>query len=757
MLIKLGRALPKTPGEHLSCNRKFVSTLLQIGATLPSHGFAGLGDEQLEVLDSVIASTHRAIRSNIERGRLDAPEVDLLRSLAADSEEEKDERKYGRIGVAGSVPCIFASIQYTPQELAHFREALIKAELAHYVNLRGLRAMKSNLLGPGKLVFHEAVDLALPIVTRSMVFWVFPTLFDGLRLRCGLEIASQLGVPQGGKTRPFGLGGCAESVLSGGETVLDAIRVVRSVQFLLGAMHIGVLQYLGAEAPGSQELDMVHQLEARICARLQTCRELYERVCLVPGKQMRTILDIVADFVENASAATVSGFENKEPNEEQERAYLVIRLAFAVPCLRPLCLKPLEGYDGGDLSLWDACQHILLLKQREAKTTDSPISLVAQVLGGVVGGITSHAIQGPFFANDALLEYVNRLIEKWPNPKTRLNWPEYEDCTPEPLHVSRRKIRRHVNTALTDTQTRGKHVGPNQSICEAIRGAQSETNQKPSPRFKSARPRSDLVDVRAAAALTMCSVAAGLERGERATSCSTHPTDGITQLKRFYIVALSTEPGLPVVKGQLENANPFVEQPTKNRASDSAATDAIETPWRDIVGGATLLVGPLYEFTKQAFKQTLLVDWLPLECVKQALRDRAEGRARRPQAAMLPATAMAMLANHAKTIVARVVTDVLNRMQMAQGVPPRSKQALECFCTWARAVYDHAVYAPLWESCLIHICSSTGATRPSTKRWNYSWQQNALKRPPPVSTMGSAEEMRRAVRASSPLSLEKSA
>ncbi len=747
VLIKLSRVLPKIPGENLAHNRKFVSTLLQIAATLPSHRFAGLGDEQRKVLELVLVSTHRAMRSNMERGRLDASEVDLLRSLASDTTEEREESEYGRASTSFSAATSLTSVHYLPHKFAYFREALCKAELFHYVNMRGLRIMKNNILGSGREVFYEAVDMALPMVTRSMVLWVFPILFDGLRLRCGLQIASELGVLRGGETQPFGLKGCAESVLTDGESVIDATRVARSVQFLLGAMRLGVLQYLGAEACGSRELALVELLETRIRSRLEACRQQHERICLVPGKQMRTILDVVCDFVENASMLPSPSTRN----EEYDCAYLVIKLAFAAPCLRPSCLKPLAGYDGGDLSLWDACQHMLLLKQCEMQTTDSPIALVAQVLGGVIGGLTSHAIGGPFSVNDALLEYINSLITKWPSTKTRSDWSRHEEFIPESPCVFKRPIRRIVDTALPSGHTKGKHVGANQSICDAINEAQKETAHKRSTRFKSARPRTDIVKARAAAALTMQSVAIGFERGNRVSD--TFPTDGITQLKRLYIVALSVEPGLPTAHGSAMSPNPFYEQPTARRSSVTTFTDSIETPWRDIVGGATLLVGPLYEFTKQAFKQTLLADWLPLECVKRALQDRAEGRTRRPQATMLPAIAMAKLANHGKMIVAEVMTEVLNHMHMTEGVPPRVKQALECFCAWASAMYDHAAYAPLWECCILHICSSSNGGR--TKHCNYSCQRNTLKRSCPVSPFMSAEEMRRAVRASSPLSLER--
>ena len=719
VLIKLGRALPRSPGDQLTSNRKFTSSLLRIGAALPSHGYAGLGDANFALLDSVISAMHGVARSDVQRGRTDAPTVDLLRSLAAETDEAKAELLYDR---GATLARTFSSLQHTPLEMAHFREALAKAELSHDVIMRGLRVMRSNLLGSGKDVFHEAVNAALPTVTRSMVLWVFPTLFDGLRLRRGLELAARLGIRRGGESLPFGLDGVAHGVLTDGETVLDAIRVARSAQFLIGAMRIGVCSYLGDdEAPDSLELELVEQLEARIRSKLEDCRRHNEQKCVVPGKQLRTVLDSVADFVERAVA----------PGEANEAAMLALQLAFAVPCLQPSRLAALSGYDGGDLSLWDACHHLLLLKEKELHTTDPPVALVAQVLGGVVGSLTSQALDGPFVVNADLQREVDSLIEAWPNPKTRANWPELYDAADQ--EASRRPSRRAIDAALASNQSKGKNVGPNQAICEAIESALQETASAPALRFKSSRARSELVDARSAAALTMASVASGFERCDPGTD--THPTDGIMQLKRLYLIALGAEPGLPVPTC---TPNPFVEQAVR-RSSATAATDAIETPWRDIAGGATLLVGPLYEFTKQAFKTTLIQDWLPMECVKRALQDRAEGKQRRPPPAMLPAQAMRKLGNHAKALVAKVVTDVRNQMDMSEGpIPPRSKQALECFSAWANTVYDHAAYAPLWECCILSICSSSSG---------------GAKRPRPPGSAGAA----RAVRARSPLSVPPSA
>jgi hypothetical protein len=680
--IKLSRALPQRPGDALGRFRSYGSMILRVASMLPSVSAAvsGVGEEQRALMDGVFESMYFISKASLERGRASPAVVDLLRSVACGSEQRRAERSYvprGGVDVER-----FPSHRYCPGDaLERFGDALAQAELAHAVNLSGrdrMRQLKGNAL------FYDSLGAALETVSHSLVMWVFPVLFDGLRLLRGIEMAAGVGAPRASERRPFGLDHVAPAFLSDGETVADRQRTGRAAQFLIAAMYEGAEAYFGAGARQKEEWKVARELERRIGEALESCRRDSERACLVPGKSMRVIVDIVAQFLERS--------------QENEHATLALKLACAVPCLLPSGLPHLEGYDGGLLSVWDACNHLLGVNAACRSRYDPPVSLLCSVLGGVVGNLVSPDISGPYVAASAIMEHANRLQAQWPGSKFEPESPDLPAPRTRRFRVAASRAR-----SMRVAEAKGKHVGANAAICDAI------TRRC----FKPPRERSLLADARHGAALTMHAISAafadeGLLDGALPAEpgCDPRPSDGIVPLKRLYLIALGAEPGLPVRK---DGSTPFVESGAR-RATSASQADAMETPWRDVAGAALLLVGPLYSFTKQAFEETLLHDWAVRDEVKRAIHSRAESgtgkRAAPPCPVMLPSRAMQQLSQRALRMVEDVVTQVNNGMQ-SQGGPPRVSQALDCFAYSACAIYEMADYGPFWESCILHLVSNS--------------------------------------------------
>ena len=76
------------------------------------------------------------------------------------------------------------------------------------------------------------------------------------------------------------------------------------------------------------------------------------------------------------------------------------------------------------------------------------------------------------------------------------------------------------------------------------------------------------------------------------------PTDGIVPIKQLYFVALHWEPGIPIGKGVEHNGcqdretSPFSDG-TPSFPPGNMPVEGIETPWRELVGGALVSTGSL--------------------------------------------------------------------------------------------------------------------------------------------------------------------
>ena len=116
----------------------------------------------------------------------------------------------------------------------------------------------------------------------------------------------------------------------------------------------------------------------------------------------------------------------------------MIKVAFMFPCLKPQCLRPLEGYDGGLLSVWDACIYLLKLHAHEHKELLPMHALLCAVLGGAVGNLMSNTITGPFVVHPDchVMREIERLHDEWPSGKKLL--AQVGETGPELARLHRR-------------------------------------------------------------------------------------------------------------------------------------------------------------------------------------------------------------------------------------------------------------------------------------------------------------------------------
>lgn len=666
IVLKLSRALPRHAGPHTELFAQFQSLVLRIASLLPSHEASGLGDVQVALvkrtLDAMLPIARQAVVAPLHH--MSPAMHALLRELAVGSEAQ--QREWGNCASATTLKTTRYAVAAVDWELV---PSVAKAELAYETLLNGVRYLATM----NHADFFASVDAGLWSITSSVLFWAPPLLFDGLRLRRGLEVASSCGIPFPGQRAPFGLDGSAARFLSDGETTTDRERVGRAAQFFLAASSMGWKEYHDCSFS-----DEAAALRQRITTSLKTCREEHEQRSPMPGKSMRIILDTVATSAEHATF--------------DEASFRMFQLAFGFPCLCPLRLRPLKGYDKGLLSVWDACNHLIRLFAQENQVVLSIHGALCAVLGGVVGSIMSGEHAGPFFvAHKGVADLIEEMQQEW--PPSRL--------APSPTRAS------CARTVLRAEQ-RGKMVSATAAVCEAIRTNVYKAEPKPSA----------LMRARFEAAFSMLVVADTLRgcwgsgvHGVKDVHDS-RPTDGIVGLKRLYFVALHHEPWLPEGRKVEHRGHACWETSPLSDGQPAAvpcaiAQSSIEVAWREIVGGACLATGPLFAFTQRGLSDSLMCDWKPLPAVQQALSVRSantsSGSHERSGPVMLPSVAMIHATERAKDQVVRVVNDVDNLVKSSNG-PAYVTRVLDFLNVWALSVYPYADYNPLWESVIMHFC-----------------------------------------------------
>jgi hypothetical protein len=462
---------PRVPADAHDALLQFSVLMLQIASLLPNQHARGLGESQQRIvqcaIDAMIALTRLALCDPLTR--LMPGFVDLLRALARGTE--------ARAAASPRSVCVPRFVEHCANDFAN---GFAKAEAFYESLYSGYKRL-------GKLACAEfwiLLDRNLPRLTSAMVRSAIPLLFDGPRLRRGLEVAAACGaMPE--KCVSFGINTAAPVFLADGETVVDRERVGRAVQFLLAS----ALQGMEANPPDDPAVRReAEALRRRIHDELHACRINAESRVASPGRALRILLDAVADVAEAATASSA--------------ALQIFQYAFAFPCLLPQNLQPLRGYDGGLLSVWDACHHLLKVHAQHRCELLPFHALLSAVFGGVVGNLLSRSIDGPFclFCHSPVARRIRDLQDAWPSSTK----------SPDPPDA---RIRRPDGP-------RGRMICANYAVCDAI----ARPVLRAEPAWTAA------ADARFDAALAMLVAT---------TALSCRPSDGAIPLRRLYFSSLN--------------------------------------------------------------------------------------------------------------------------------------------------------------------------------------------------------------------------
>lgn len=678
-LLRLCRALPRSPGEEaLPAGLELARLQLRSSALLDTHEANGLGAGQQAIVTAGVAAATAAIARALEtpRTHLTLAQVSLLRGLARGSAAADAEYAFAPRGHC--LPHEFRTHRHAPfVVLKEFADGLALAELSYEVLLEGQRRLRA-LATP---TFFEGLDGGLHWVAASNVAWAMPILFDGLRLRRGLAAAAACAaanVPTVDDTEATETTSAAEAaeddpaaaaVLGDADCASGRERVLSGALFFLAASRQALEHYMplapykpcgqGSGPPDDDPDYHWHNLEADIRLGLERCREESEKRAQQPGKAMRVVLEQFAGLLEEGLICPA--------------VRTLMRLAFAYPCLVPSGLQPLEGYDGGLLSVWDACRHLLELHARLHQEVVPLHTLLCSVLGGVVGNLSAPLeLAGPFILHpdSDVMERVAKVHFAWPASKAG---PQGKVAAGG-----------------------GKRVGANAVLVEALATGQYRGQQRASLQ----------TSARADAALTMRVLADGLGTG------GAHTTEGVAPLRRLYLAALHYEPGMPegptvsVPGGPTLEVSPLCTQTAVCSAPCSVPVEQVDTVWREITGAAALCSGPLYCFTRRALADSLADEWAPTDAVQQALRDRELDAPGRGAPVMTPGAAVAHVARRAHAHVASAVGSV-DAVVLSTDGPRNVTRAIEALAVWARGAYAvGAVSGGLWESVLVGCCPS---------------------------------------------------
>lgn len=670
--LRLCRALPRSPGkENLPVALELARLQLRSTALLPTHAACGLGAGQQAVVAEAVNAVQLGVARALEtpKTHLTLAYVSLLRGLARGSAASETERAFVPHGHA--LPHEFRTHRHAPYTtLKEFADGLAFAELSYEVLLEGQRRLRAL----ATQAFFEGLDGGLHWASMCNVAWALPVLFDGLRLRRGLAAATPcvdelrlLSATEDNAEEREDL--VAARFLSDGASAVDHERVLCGALFFLAASRAALEHYTppspykhcgpGHGSPEDNPVHHWHHLEADIRLGLERCREESEKRAQQPGKAMRVVLERFAALLEDAIMC---------PGTRT-----LVRLAFAYPCLVPSGLQHLEYYDGGLLSVWDACLHLLELHAQLHKEVLQLHTLMCAVLGGAVGNLVAPAeLAGPFIVHPKS-DVMARVT------KVRAAWP----------------ASRGVGGSSGNGGGGGKMVGANAVLCESVATGQ----------YRGQLPASNQCVTRADAALTMQVFVEGLGPGA-------HTTDTVQPLKRLYLAALHFEPGMPegptasASGGPALETSPLCPPGTLCATPCSVPVELTDSVWRDVTGAAVLCSGALYCFTRRALADSLDGEWVPTEAMQQALRDRQLDAPGRGASVMTPAAAMSHVARraHAHVMAAATVVEVVT---LSTDGPRNVTRAVDSLTVWACGAYSaSAVSGALWESVLVACCPS---------------------------------------------------
>jgi hypothetical protein len=574
VLLKLSRAMPFE--SRNDCFLAFNLLLVRLASLLPSHNINGLCDLHRRLISDVLvemtALARRALAQPSDYMTLRL--LALLRELAVDTRAWRNEAD-PPLHYSYKAASYMVHVEGERSFCSAIGKSLQCLELSYEVAASG--ALQLSQVKADELV--DRLSGHLYIVTQCCVAWVLPVLFDGMRLRRGLEIAA--GLPRRGAAEVVNLAD-AEAVLGDGQAMADRERVGCATRFLLAAMRFGGEVY--GDPAVTKEACTVADV---ICAKLTAFRDRFETSQSSPGKSMRILLDAVADEAEQAPFC--------------ETKMLLFQLAFAVPCLSSNLAEGDDGAggtgDNGLLSVWDACAQTMRLYALLGRVVPLQTSLCV-VLGSVVFAAMSRQRQTAafFVGSNRVFSLMESLVRTW--PPARL------------------------------PNTRGLRTTPQPSTGRSVRLTERVSSAVDLGRFVVAPSRATrLMQNRHEACLSILCVNEMLrDAGGAGVS---RPTEGVSSLKRIHLWSVQQEPWFCCADHQ----NPFSSGP-ETLFGQLSSQKAVDAAWRDI--GSSYVTHPsLSGFalhglcdTVAAWQQAADMALLPSEAMRRVQRGALDEAAR---------------------------------------------------------------------------------------------------------------------------------
>lgn len=531
-------------------------------------------------------------------------------------------------------------------------DRLEQIKLAHNVVLTGI-AQVARLCRHS----HDSDDAA-SVLFRLSVDFALPHVSRALVL-CAVAVLFD-GARLLPKLAGMGVtGASARAIIGGIDDNAACARVVATTRWLIGVMIGGVREFFVDSNESEWRKGVVtriEQLERLVTERLaQYFAQVTKRQ---PNRVIRIVLDCVAEFVEFAERGDAD-------------TMLALRLAFAFPCL-----VDAADLTSGLLSIWDACHTVLERQHAETQRLDAIESLLCFVFAAVVADLSSGMprvahVRGHFvIGHEGICLEMRRLETAWA-------------CGSD-LDAARRTERVRVRGRAADSSaTSARMVGTSRGVVAALA---TDT-------FREERPRDVLAQARYEAALGMAALADVLG-----------PASGALQaLRRLYAVTARSTPSF----------SNYECMRVPQTACEAIAW--ADSNWPAISGGALLLTGVLFAFTRDAFRAVLTEDWMGHDAVRDALEAFKQGTCSSSVGVMQPTEAMYLLMTWAVSASNKLCTDEARAVVEVRG-PPRTVHALKNAAHFARLVYGQAGQAGLlWEHCVVGLCAQRSAARPKRK------------------------------------------
>ena len=511
----------------------------------------------------------KAIRPALENGKcesiLSIGMVDLLRTSAfclSQSDTDREYTQYLRTGEGRQKGELWHLIR-SPKVLPEIHEAYATAE-AMFTNFKlGVDALEE-LASRGDDYLLEFIKTASKGLCACMECMAVPAMLDGQRLLAGNAIAAKLfGSGEGGYGSDF----VAKFALNANSTMLSLQRI-----------HLTICSFL---AMSQVETSLGHRLHAHTLLKdISRCLERRD-----------TTSDSRAD-TPSGLCATLSQFATWfEEAVHDDSAYTLVRGAFEnkVLVLGDGASEDLREhwdelcqhcpYAAKGIGVWTAVEILCTLHQSKTGLALPFNAALLAILSGIVGNATlGHKINGPFVLNGETkvlaASYYNLLPKRY--TLGLQNIPS--DSKNDPVRTGTRPCRKTaiINALIDRGSVRGQH----------------EKGRLPEARLK--------------VSLTMCGWKETLLRvlKDISSSVSASPSEGNKNLRRIYMIAMQTLPGVNNLFD--EDQHSFLIE--KSRRSDDGLTtaDNVEKPWRDVACGGSVIQTLLFPVASRAFMATLL-------------------------------------------------------------------------------------------------------------------------------------------------------